>query len=510
MELTLSEQQQIRMDKRQQMIDEGIEPYVIHTDGLTSIEEIRSKYGELEAEAKTGVTVTVVGRMIFKREAGRLCFSVIVDGKHNKLQLMLSEGAIGKDSLKQFKSITDLGDFIEAKGEIVVSRTGELSIFASSWRIASKALRPLPVLHKDLNEHEQVRRRYLDFLTNEDSRKLIENRIKIVDSVRANFRRRDYLEMETPMLQLIHGGAAARPFKTFINAFDTDVYLRIAPELFLKRAVVGGFDRVFEINRNFRNEGADSSHSPEFSMLEAYEAYSDYTKIGELTEDLIRQAAIDITGSAIVTLKDGSSFDFEKPFKKIDFYTSISDAIGTTGTGTGATPGASITPATELEDLLAIAKTAGLEKEAIGGEKAKTVTKGKVAELLFEHFVEPKLYEPTFVLNFPEDNAPLVSPSRDIPGTVEKWDLFIRGIEVGTGYSELTDPVIQRQRFVEQAELASHGDAEAQVMDEDFLEAIEYGLPPMGGMGMGIDRLVMAITGETSIRQTIPFPLVKS
>ncbi len=292
------------------------------------------------------------------------------------------------------------------------------------------------------------------------------------------------------MLQVQHGGASARPFVTRSNAFDADLYLRIAPELFLKRAVVGGLERVFEINRNFRNEGADSTHSPEFAMLEAYEAYSDYNGIADLTQALIQNAATAVAGSTTVTWADGTEYDLGGQWERLSMYGSLSEAIGRT-----------VTPEASLAELLALAAEAGVDAPP-------HATHGKLVEELWEHHVKGGLTRPTFVMDFPLDTSPLVREHRSIPGVVEKWDLYVRGFELATGYSELIDPVIQRERFVEQAKLAARGDLEAMRIDEEFLRAMEHGMPPMGGMGMGIDRLLMAITG-LGIRETILFPLVK-
>ncbi len=291
------------------------------------------------------------------------------------------------------------------------------------------------------------------------------------------------------MLQTVHGGAAARPFVTHSNAFDTELFLRIAPELFLKRAVVGGLERVFEINRNFRNEGADSTHSPEFAMLEAYQSYSDYHGIADLTQQLIQNAALAVAGSHVVTWADGTEFDLGGDWDRIDMYGSLSAAAGV-----------EITPETSLDELRALAEANEVE--------VKVPSHGKYVEELWEHFVKGDLVRPTFVMDFPVDTSPLVRDHRTKAGVVEKWDLYVRGFELATGYSELVDPVIQRERFVEQAKLAARGDDEAMRLDEEFLAALEHAMPPTGGMGMGIDRLLMAITG-LGIRETILFPLVK-
>ena len=346
-------------------------------------------------------------------------------------------------------------------------------------------------LHSELSEESRVRSRFLDLIVRDQARETVIARAKVNASLRATFAARDFVEVETPMLQVQHGGAAARPFVTRSNAFDAELFLRIAPELFLKRAVVGGIDRVFEINRNFRNEGADSTHSPEFAMLEAYEAYSDYNGIADLTQELIQQAAIAVAGSTTVTWADGTVYELGGQWDRISMYDSLSTAIGQ-----------EITPTTSVQQLKALADEAGVEVPE------KVATHGKYVEELWEHFVKGDLVRPTFVMDFPLDTSPLVREHRSIPGVVEKWDLYVRGFELATGYSELIDPVIQRERFVEQAALAARGDDEAMRVDEEFLRALEHGMPPTGGMGMGIDRLMMAITG-LGIRETILFPLVK-
>ena len=324
----------------------------------------------------------------------------------------------------------------------------------------------------------------------DQARETVVARAKVNASLRQTFTGHEFLEVETPMLQVQHGGASARPFITHSNAFDADLFLRIAPELFLKRAVVGGIDRVYEINRNFRNEGADSTHSPEFAMLEAYQAYSDYNGIADLTQELIQNAAVAVSGSTVVTWADGTEYDLGGQWDRLSMYGSLSEASGR-----------DITPQTALDELLAFAADADVEVPP-------HATHGKLVEELWEHFVKPGLTRPTFVMDFPVDTSPLVREHRSLAGVVEKWDLYVRGFELATGYSELVDPVIQRERFVEQAKLAARGDLEAMRIDEEFLRALEHGMPPTGGMGMGIDRLLMAITG-LGIRETILFPLVK-
>jgi lysyl-tRNA synthetase class 2 len=311
-----------------------------------------------------------------------------------------------------------------------------------------------------------------------------------MNSLRKTFAAQDFLEVETPMLQVMHGGAAARPFKTHSNAYDIPLFLRIAPELFLKRCVVGGIERVFEINRNFRNEGADSSHSPEFAMIESYQSYGDWRTIADLTRDLVQNAAMDVFGTHVVTHHDGRQSDLGGTWAEVSLYEVLSNGVGE-----------EVTALTPYADLKRIADKLGMKVDP------KWIT-GKLAEEIFEHVGKDLLIKPTFVMGFPVDTSPLVRAHREIPGVVEKWDLYVDGFELATGYSELIDPVIQRERLEEQARLGAKGDEEAMPLDEDFLRAMEFGMPPMGGMGMGADRLLMALTG-LGIRETILFPLVK-
>jgi lysyl-tRNA synthetase class 2 len=312
----------------------------------------------------------------------------------------------------------------------------------------------------------------------------------VVRSLRDSLHQRDYLEVETPALQLLHGGATARPFVTHSNALDLNLYLRIATELFLKRAMVGGFERVFEIGRVFRNEGTDSTHSPEYTMLELYQAYADYDTMAVLTRDLVQAAAIAVAGSPVVTLADGSEYDFGGQWAEVTLYGALSAALGE-----------EVTVATPRPELVGYADKHELPVDP-------KWSPAKLAEELFEHLVAPRLVAPTFVRDFPEETSPLTRAHRDQPGVTEKWDLYVRGVETATAYSELTDPVVQRDRLVAQARLAAGGDAEAMRLDEDFLRALEFGMPPLGGMGMGIDRLLMGLTG-VGIRETILFPLVR-
>jgi lysyl-tRNA synthetase class 2 len=455
-----------------------------------SLAQIRERHNGLEIDVATGIIESVSGRVIFKRDTGKLCFATLREGDGTELQAMLSLDKVGEEQLTLWKSEIDLGDIVSVTGEVITSKRGELSILAHSYALAAKSLRPLPVEHKPLSEETRVRMRYVDLIVRPEARTNARLRPAVMRQLRESFNSREYLEVETPMLQVMHGGAAARPFKTFSNAYDMDLFLRIAPELFLKRCVVGGLERVFEINRNFRNEGADSSHSPEFAMIECYQAYGDWNTMAELTRGLVQEAAMAVYGTHKVTHQDGSTFDLGGTWREANLYDLISDGVGE-----------KVTPQTSLEDLKKIATKLGMKIDP------KWIT-GKLAEEIFEHVTEGKLIEPIFVRGFPVDTSPLVRGHRDVPGLVEKWDLYIQGFELATGYSELIDPVIQRERLVEQASLGAKGDVEAMPLDEDFLRAMEYAMPPMGGMGMGVDRLLMALTG-LGIRETILFPLVK-
>ena len=486
----LPEQLRIRREKRASLLERGIEPYPVAVPRTKSLQEVRKKYTGLDVDVATGDIESLTGRIIFKRDTGKLCFATLREGDGTELQAMLSLDKVGQEELDAWKSDIDLGDMVSVTGEIITSKRGELSILATSWKLASKSLRPLPNDHKPMSEETRVRMRYVDLIVRPEARSAARMRPAVMRSLRETFNDQSFIEVETPMLQVMHGGATARPFKTFSNAYDMDLYMRIAPELFLKRCVVGGIERVFEINRNFRNEGADSSHSPEFAMVESYMSYGDWRSIADVTRSLIQNAAMAVAGSHVVTHHDGRQADLGGQWKEISLYNAISEGVGE-----------QVTALTPIDELKKYATKLGMKIDP------KWVT-GKLAEEIFEHVAQDKLIEPTFVMGYPVDTSPLVRAHRDLPGVVEKWDLYVDGFELATGYSELIDPIIQRERLVEQAQLGAKGDLEAMQVDEDFLRAMEFGMPPMGGMGMGVDRLLMALTG-LGIRETILFPLVK-
>ena len=486
----LPEQLRIRRGKRAAIIERGGEAYPVAVPRTKSLKAVRDENGGLDIDVATGKIESVAGRVIFKRDTGKLCFATLREGDGTELQTMFSLDKVGEESLGLWKSEIDLGDLVSVTGEVITSKRGELSILASDWKLAAKSLRPLPVEHKPLSEETRVRMRYVDLIVRPEARHNARLRPQVMRQLRESFNQREFIEVETPMLQVMHGGAAARPFKTYSNAYDMDLFMRIAPELFLKRCVVGGLERVFEINRNFRNEGADSSHSPEFAMIEGYQAYGDWNTMATLTKDLIQESAMAVFGSHVVTHHDGRQLNLGGTWREASLYDLISEGVGV-----------QVTPQTSYDELKAIATKLGMKIDP------KWIT-GKLAEEIFEHVTQGQLNEPIFVRGYPVDTSPLVRAHREIPGVVEKWDLYVEGFELATGYSELIDPVIQRERLVEQASLGAKGDVEAMPLDEDFLRAMEYAMPPMGGFGMGVDRLLMALTG-LGIRETILFPLVK-
>jgi lysyl-tRNA synthetase class 2 len=486
----LPEQMRVRREKRARILESGREPYPVGFPRTATLAEIRERFGDLPTDTATGEKAAVTGRVIFIRNTGKLAFATLRAGDGAELQAMLSLDRVGQEALDDWKRLVDLGDHVGITGEVITSRRGELSVLADHWEMTAKSLRPLPVAHKPMSEESRVRQRYVDLIVRPQARETVRTRATVVRSLRESLHNREYLEVETPMLQLLHGGAAARPFVTRSNALDTDLYLRIAPELFLKRCVVGGIERVFEINRNFRNEGVDSSHSPEFAMLEAYEAYADYNTMATLTRELVQEAAYRLSGSHVVRHHDGTEFDLGGEWREVTLYGALSDAAGE-----------EVTVETPMARLVELATKHDVPVDPKWGP-------GKLAEELFEALVVPGLVAPTFVRDYPEETSPLTRAHREVPGLTEKWDLYVLGFELATAYSELVDPVVQRERLIAQSLLAAKGDVEAMQLDEDFLRAMEYGMPPAGGMGMGIDRLLMALTG-LGIRETILFPIAR-
>jgi lysyl-tRNA synthetase class 2 len=485
----LPEQLRIRRAKYDRLsVDPERAPFPVGVARTHSLAQVRAAYPDLAAGTETGAVVGVTGRVIFVRNTGKLCFAMLREGEA-ELQVMLSQDRAGAESLASWKSDVDLGDLVFVRGEVISSKRGELSVLADEWRITAKALRPLPVAHKPLSDETRVRQRYVDLIMRPEARRMVYTRAAVLRSLRETFHTSGYVEVETPVLQVVHGGAAARPFQTHLNAFDLDMSLRIATELYLKRCIVGGIEKVYEIGPAFRNEGVDSSHSPEYTLLEAYESYGDYDSMAELTRRLVLDAAAAVGVEHGIAL-DGSEVELGGDWASITVHDAVSAAVGE-----------QITPDTEADTLRRHA-------ERLDVAIKPDWTAGEIVLELYEKLVEHTLVQPTFVRDYPVEVRPLARPHRDDPRLAEAWDLIIGGVEIAPAYSELVDPIEQRRRLVEQSLAAAKGDPEAMELDEDFLRALEYGMPPTGGMGLGVDRLVMILTGK-GIRETILFPLLK-
>jgi lysyl-tRNA synthetase, class II len=484
------EQMQVRLDKLDRIRAAGTDPYPVAFPRTATIAQIRDKYPDLAPDTATGQHAGVTGRVMLYRTGGKLCFARVRDATGD-IQVMISLDRVGADALAAWKRDVDLGDHIGVEGEVISSRGGELSVLADSFAITAKALRPLPDKHAGLSDPQaRVRQRYVDLIINPDARRMAELRANVTRSLREELHARGFLEAETPVLQVLHGGANARPFVTRSNAYDIELYLRIALELYLKRLVVGGIEKVYEIGRIFRNEGADATHNPEFTMLEAYEAYGDYTTIATLTRELIQAAAQAGLGGTVVRRPDGTEHDIGGEWPSVGVHEAVSAALGE-----------EVTPDTGEHRLRELSAQADVHQEP-------KWNRGQVLLELYEHLVEARTVAPTFYRDFPVEVSPLTRQHRSDPRLAERWDLVAFGAEIGTGYSELVDPVQQRERLTAQSLQAAGGDPEAMQLDEDFLRALEYGMPPSGGMGMGTDRLMIMLTGA-SIRETILFPLVR-
>ncbi|HEY7263295.1 MAG TPA: bifunctional lysylphosphatidylglycerol synthetase/lysine--tRNA ligase LysX [Trebonia sp.] len=489
-EENVPEQVRVRLEKRERMLASGVDPYPVGYPRTTTAAALRDRYGDLPKDTATGDVVAVTGRVMLSRVGGKICFATLRDGDTD-IQAMIRLDEVGAERLAEWKRDVDLGDHVGVTGEVITSRSGELSVLAHSFAITAKSVRPLPEKHAGLTDPEaRVRQRYLDLIVNPASRRLAEMRSAVTQSVRSSLLARGYLEVETPILTPLHGGANARPFTTHYNAYDVDVYLRIALELYLKRLVVGGIEKVFEIGRIFRNEGVDATHNPEFTMLEAYETYGDYNTIAELTQSLAQDAAVAAFGSTVIRRADGNEYDIGGSWRSVTVHEAISAALGEV-----------VTPDTELRVLIGLSAKADVPLQP-------SWNRGQVVLEMYERLVEKKTVEPTFYRDFPVEVSPLTRQHRTDPRLAERWDLVAFGTELGTGYSELADPVEERARLTAQSLLAAGGDPDAMQLDEEFLLALEYAMPPTGGMGMGMDRLMIMLTGE-NIRETILFPFVR-
>ncbi len=481
-----TEQEEVRRAKLTTLARAGLEPYPVLVPRTHSLARVRTEHPGLAPDTRTGVRVSVTGRVQHLRDHGRISFARLREGT-TELQVMLTEDSVALDN---WRHLVDVGDLVGVTGEVITTRTGELTVAATGWTMAAKCLHPLPDKRRGLTDPEaRVRKRYLDLIMNPDSLRMLQLRSEVVRALREGFGKRGFTEVETPMLQAVHGGANARPFVTHINAYDTDLFLRIAPELFLKRLCVGGMGKIFELNRNFRNEGADASHNPEFTSLEAYEPYADYATMRALTRELLLEVATTVFGKPVV-MRDGAELDISGEWPVIPVHRAVGEACGTEiGPGT---------PTDELHDICS----------GHGIHAGRHQTAGELVLELYDELVEPHTELPVFYTDFPVETSPLTRQHRDDPRLAERWDLVAFGTEIGTAYSELTDPVEQRRRLTEQSLKAAAGDPEAMSVDEDFLSALEYAMPPTGGLGIGVDRMVMMLTGQ-NIRTTLAFPFVR-
>jgi len=453
--------------------------------------DLHSSYDSFKASEleKKKVAVSVAGRIMLQRIMGKASFITLQD-LSGQIQVYIKSDNVDEETYKEFKK-WDLGDVVGIKGKLFKTKTNELTVEAESIFLLTKSLRPLPEKHVGLVDTEQrYRKRYLDLLTNEESLMVFKTRSKLISEIRNIFHEEGYLEVETPMMQPVPGGAAARPFVTHHNALNMDLYLRVAPELYLKRLVIGGLERVFEINRNFRNEGLSTKHNPEFTMLEYYTAYADYKDQMDFMQTLLNTLAKRVLGKSVIET-EGNKYDLSKPFERMTLIESIVKYLGV--------------DKGKLEDRKELEKIA----KKLNVEKIKDVSNGKLLVEIFEKGVEDKLDQPTFIEGYPKDVSPLSRTQDEDSNYVERFELFIGGTEIANGFSELNDPDEQSERFKQQVEQRASGDQEAMEFDEDYVEALEYGLPPCAGVGVGIDRLVMLFTGRSSIKDVLLFPQLK-
>ncbi len=488
LESQFSEQEQLRREKLAELQKQGKDPFDVYKVKRTHTSKgVKDNYDTLE-----GKDVTVAGRIMSKRGQGKVVFSDIhdIDGK---IQLFLKIDVVGEENLKAYKTY-DIGDIVAVTGEVFKTRTEEISIKVKTFELVCKSLKPLPEKWHGLKDPDlRYRQREVDIITNPEVKDTFIKRSKIVSAMREFLDKKGFLEVETPVLSDIAGGAAARPFITHHNTLDIDMYLRIATELHLKRLIVAGMEKVYEIGRIFRNEGMDIRHNPEFTSIELYEAYSDYNDMMEITENMVAYICEKVIGTTKVTYQ-GTEIDFKPPWKRMTMVDIVKEYAGV-----------DFDSIKSNEEAQAIAKEKNLEFP----KPLNTVTKGEVLVALFEEFGEEKLIQPTFVMDYPVENSPLTKKKRGNEAFTERFEGFVYGRELCNAYSELNDPIVQRQRFEQQAKERELGDDEAYVLDEQFMSALETGMPPTGGMGMGIDRLVMFLTDSASIRDVILFPTMK-
>ncbi len=476
-----------RLLKYRSAIADGGFPYAFSRTDTAG--DLKSRYGDLEPGAGSGDVVTVAGRLMNVRVMGKLAFAVVADVT-GTIQLFVDKRGLGDDGFAAFLDL-DVGDWVGATGEVITTKRGELSVRISEFVLLQKSLRPMPDKWHGLKDVEaRSRQRYLDLIANDAARTTAVTRSKIVSELRRQFDARGYIEVETPVLLPEATGATARPFATHHKALDLDMQLRIATELHLKRLVIGGLERVYEIGRIFRNEGVDATHNPEFTMLESYEAFADYHDIMEMVEEVVAACAVVATGSPQIEFQ-GRAIDLSGPYRRSTMLDLVRESTG-----------ADIDFDTSRGDLVRLALSHGIDPEVHWGQ-------GKIIEALFDELVEPSLWEPTFVTEHPIETSPLSRAHRSKPNVTERFELFIAGSEYANAFSELNDPFEQRARFEAQAEAKAAGDDEAHPIDEDYIRALEYGLPPTGGLGIGVDRLVMLLTDNQHIREVILFPTMR-
>jgi lysyl-tRNA synthetase class 2 len=478
-----------RLDAVRDIRDQGDNPYPYRFDRTHTLADVRSVWGHLEPGVETEDGVTVAGRIMLKRDSGKLVFATIRD-RSGDVQLFISKAVVGDDAFAAAKRL-DLGDWIGVSGTVMTTRKGELSVKPESIELLSKAIRPMPDKWHGLSDIDtRFRQRYADLIVNEDARRNFEIRHETVASFRRTLADHGFIEVETPVLHPEVGGAYARPFTTHHNTLDMDLYLRIAVELYLKRLIVGGMERVYEIARTFRNEGVSTRHNPEFTMMELYQAFADWTDVMDITEELITTAARDALGTTVLTIR-GESIDLAEPWPRKRMIDYASQGAGV-----------ELHPSMPVADARAVASELGVFVENRWGS-------GKIIEEIFEHTSESSILRPTFVTGHPVEISPLARVDRNDPHLTERFELFVDGRELANGYSELNDPVEQRRRFEEEQAAKDAGDAEAGTVDEDYLRALEYGMPPTGGLGIGIDRLAMLLAGVDSIKEVILFPTLR-
>jgi lysyl-tRNA synthetase class 2 len=478
-----------RRQKLERLRARGIEPFALRFDRDATAADIHERYGSLAPAESSGQMVRVSGRLMQVRHHGKLAFGVLRDGTGD-IQLFLAEDTLGADAFAGLEDL-DLGDWLGAEGEVVTTKRGELSVRASSLTLLTKSLRPLPEKFHGLRDVElRYRRRYLDLATNQEVRDGVRSRARMLAALRSHLDQDGYVEVETPMLQSVPGGGLARPFVTHHEALDIDMYLRIAPELYLKRLLIGGLERVYEIGRNFRNEGISPKYNPEFTMLEAYRAFGSYEDMMDLVEGLVKAAAEAAVGGLSFTFRE-REVDLSRPWRRTTLAELVSEAAGR-----------EVSLDMTKKELQKVADEKGVGHDPDWGE-------GKLLLELFEKLVEEALIEPTFVIGFPREVSPLARTHRDDPRLTEHFDLIMGGVEIAPAYSELTDPDEQKARFDLQAELKEEGAEETHPYDQEFLVALEHGMPPAGGMGLGIDRLLMVLTDAPSLREVILFPAMR-